>query len=306
MAVNVITILGPTATGKTRLAALLCSAFGGEIISCDSRQFYRGMDIGTGKDYADYFVDGNPIPCHLIDFLNPDDDYDVFHFQNDFRDAFTAIANRQHLPFLVGGSGLYLSSVLQEYRFVPVSFAGERFEELTALTEDELRQILLAKENRLHNTTDLIEKERLIKAILLAEAGPEHSSGLPKNTISPLILGIFPGREVVKERISRRLSQRLSEGMIDEVAGLLAGGVRPERLKFFGLEYRSITSFLEGEITRDEMQEQLRFAIFNFAKRQMTWFRRMEKQGVEIKWLQEPFYEHAFEEIQAAVTGKTR
>lgn len=303
MAANLITILGPTATGKTRLAARLCSAFGGEIISCDSRQFYRGMDIGTGKDYADYVVDGNLIPYHLIDFLNPDDDYDVFHFQNDFRNAFNAIAHRRRLPFLVGGSGLYLSSVLQEYRFVPVSFAGERFEELTALTEDELRQILLAKANSLHNTTDLIEKERLIKAILLAEAGPQCQTDRSTNTISPLVLGIFPGREVVKERISRRLTQRLSEGMIDEVAGLLAAGVRAERLKFFGLEYRYITSFLESEITRDEMEEQLRFAIFNFAKRQMTWFRRMEKQGVEIRWLKEPYFEHASSEIEMAVTG---
>ncbi len=293
MLYNLITILGPTASGKTSLAARLCANYDGEVISCDSRQFFRRMNIGTGKDYDDYIVDGKRITAHLIDFLEPADDYDVFHFQKDFAAAFEEITGRNKLPFLVGGSGMYLSSVLQSYRFVPADFDGERAKELALLDEDQLRAMLLHLSASLHNTTDLIEKERIIKAILVAEESARLTPGKQSADFEPLILGVFPDRATVKERISNRLEKRFSEGMIEEVEGLLNEGISPERLKFFGLEYKFITMYLGNELTLNEMKEKLRYAIFDFAKRQMTWFRRMEKQGVRINHLAEPFYENA-------------
>jgi tRNA dimethylallyltransferase len=301
MAFNLITLLGPTASGKTRLAALLCSRFQGEIISCDSRQFYRGMDIGTGKDYTDYLVGKIKIPSHLLDFLNPSEDYDVFHYQHDFTKVFRDIIDRKKLSFLVGGSGLYLSSILQQYRFAAVDLAGPRYQELSTFPDEVLRELLFKTTPTLHNTTDLIDRDRLIRAIIVAEGEKNRADTESSIQVSPLVLGIFPGREVVKQHIAARLKARLEkEGMIDEVAALLSSGISPERLKFFGLEYRYITSFLLGELSRAEMEEQLRFAIFNFAKRQMTWFRRMEKQGVQINWLVEPWLESAISLINSS------
>lgn len=298
---KLITILGPTATGKTRLAALLCSRFGGEIISCDSRQFYRGMDIGTGKDYQDYIVDGDKIPVHLIDFLNPDQDYDVFHFQNDFKRTFEQINARGNVPFLVGGSGMYLSAILQKYRFAQVDFSGCRYSELAAFPDAVLRDMLFKISPNLHNTTDSTDRERMIKAIIVAEGGQSSQSNTEDFT--PLVIGINPGREVVLEQIARRLKVRLETGMIKEVDDLLAAGIPPERLNFFGLEYRYITFYLTGELALSEMEEKLRYAINNFAKRQMTWFRRMEKQGLKINWLHEPYEDEGAAFISEFIAG---
>ena len=301
MLYNLITVLGPTASGKTKLATRLSAVFDGEIISCDSRQFFRRMNIGTGKDYEDYFTNGKKIPAHLIDILDPADDYDVFHFQRDFASAYKDIASRNKLPFLVGGSGMYLSSVLQSYRFVPVNFDSERAKALDILDEDQLRGILMKLSPSLHNTTDLIEKERIIKAILLAEESLRAEERKQESGLKSLTLGVFPDRAVVKERISRRLEKRFMEGMIEEVEGLLRDGISRERLKFFGLEYKFITLYLSEELSLPDMKEKLRFAIFDFAKRQMTWFRRMEKQGVLIHHLQEPYFENACMHIREAM-----
>ena len=293
---KLITILGPTACGKTRLAAQLCHHFNGEIISCDSRQFFRGMNIGSGKDYADLLVDDISIPIHLIDILNPSDEYDVFSYQKDFIQAFHKINSASKNAFLVGGSGLYLSAILQNYRFSKADFNSSRVDELNQLATEELVVHLKNISSQLHNSTDLIERERIIKAILIAESDNTAESAKISNFVSELtalVIGLNIDRALSKQIIAKRLSSRFEEGMIEEVQRLLAAGISPDRLKFFGLEYKFITSYLLSEITLDDMKEKLLFAIYNFAKRQMTWFRRMEKQGVKINWIDAPYYENA-------------
>ncbi len=283
---NLITVLGPTAAGKTAVAAHLAARTGGEIISGDSRQVYRGMDIGTGKDYDDYFVDGIEILSHLLDIEEPGNHYNVYRFQNDFAEAFSAIRARGKLPVLCGGSGLYLEAVLKDYKLIHVPPNRKLREELEGKSLDELTEILKSLKPELHNVTDVETDRRAIRAIeieMFARENPEAETTLPE--ITSLNIGIAVDRETRRRRISRRLKQRLEDGMLGEVQKLLDSGLTPKQLIYYGLEYKYLTLHLTGELTYDEMFEKLEIAIHQFAKRQMTWFRGMEKRGTKIHWI---------------------
>lgn len=283
---NLITVLGPTATGKTAVAAHLAAKINGEIISGDSRQVYRGMDIGTGKDYGDYFVDGIEIPSHLLDIENPGKHYNVYRFQNDFAEVFHDIHHRGKFPVLCGGSGLYLESVLKDYKLIHVPPNPQLRKELEGKSLDELVEILKNLKPRLHNKTDIETERRAIRAIeieMFARKNAEKETALPE--VTSLNIGIAVDRETRRERISRRLKQRLEEGMLDEVQNLLKSGLTPKQLIYYGLEYKYLTLHLTGELSRQEMFEKLEIAIHQFAKRQMTWFRGMEKRGTKIYWI---------------------
>lgn len=283
---NLITVLGPTATGKTAVAAHLAAKINGEIISGDSRQVYRGMDIGTGKDYGDYFVDGIEIPSHLLDIENPGKHYNVYRFQNDFAEVFHDIHHRGKFPVLCGGSGLYLESVLKDYKLIHVPPNPQLRKELEGKSLDELVEILKSLKPKLHNKTDIETERRAIRAIeieMFARENPEKETALPE--VISLNIGIAVDRETRRERISRRLKQRLEEGMLDEVQNLLKSGLTPKQLIYYGLEYKYLTLHLTGELSRQEMFEKLEIAIHQFAKRQMTWFRGMEKRGTKIYWI---------------------
>lgn len=282
---DLITILGPTASGKTRLAARLADSIGGEIISADSRQVYRGMDIGTGKDLSDYVVDGRTVPYHLIDIAEPGYKYNVFEFQRDFLAAYESIRSRRHIPILCGGTGLYLESVLRGFRLIPVPENPELREQLSTKNLAELTEIL-ASYKTLHNTTDVDTPKRAIRAIEIEEyyrRQPVESRTFP--SLHSLTLGVSISREQRRENISRRLRERMAEGMADEVRRLLHKGLAPEDLIYYGLEYKYVTLFVTGSIDADTMTRQLEIAIHQFAKRQMTWFRGMERRGVHIQWL---------------------
>ena len=282
---DLITILGPTASGKTRLAARLADSIGGEIISADSRQVYRGMDIGTGKDLSDYVVDGRTVPYHLIDIAEPGYKYNVFEFQRDFLAAYESIRSRRHVPILCGGTGLYLESVLRGFRLIPVPENPELREQLSTKNLAELTEIL-ASYKTLHNTTDVDTPKRAIRAIEIEEyyrRQPVESRTFP--SLHSLTLGVSISREQRRENISRRLRERMAEGMADEVHRLLHKGLAPEDLIYYGLEYKYVTLFVTGSIDADTMTRQLEIAIHQFAKRQMTWFRGMERRGVHIQWL---------------------
>ena len=282
---DLITILGPTASGKTRLAARLADSIGGEIISADSRQVYRGMDIGTGKDLSDYVVDGRTVPYHLIDIAEPGYKYNVFEFQRDFLAAYESIRSRRHVPILCGGTGLYLESVLRGFRLIPVPENPELREQLSTKNLAELTEIL-ASYKTLHNRTDVDTPKRAIRAIEIEEyyrQQPVESRTFP--SLHSLTLGVSISREQRRENISRRLRERMAEGMADEVRRLLHKGLAPEDLIYYGLEYKYVTLFVTGSIDADTMTRQLEIAIHQFAKRQMTWFRGMERRGVHIQWL---------------------
>lgn len=280
-----ITVLGPTASGKTPLAAQLALRLNGEIISADSRQVYRRMDLGTGKDLADYQIDGIQIPYHLIDICEPGTQYNVYEYQRDFTQAYLSIKQRNRLPVLCGGTGLYLESVLRGYRMdsVPeneplrLALADKSLEELTEM---------LKQYKTLHNKTDVDSVKRAIRAIEIAEYYQQHpvnQTDMP--AVESLVIGIDIPRELRRERITLRLKQRLQERMIDEVRSLLAEGIPPENLIYYGLEYKFLTNHVLGHLTEKEMYEQLEIAIHQFAKRQMTWFRGMERRGTHINWI---------------------
>jgi tRNA dimethylallyltransferase len=285
---NLIVILGPTASGKTRLAARLAARIGAELISADSRQVYRGMDIGTGKDLAEYIVDGVPVPYHLIDVAEPGHLFSVFEFQQRFYECFREIRARGRMPIVVGGTGLYIESVLREYRMLPVPENEALREELEALSMEELAARLLHLNPALHNTTDLTGRERLIRAIEIAEHTSRHGSTdvIERPDIVPLVIGVRWDRAVLRERITKRLRERLDQGMIEEVQRLRESGVSWERLDEMGLEYRYVSRCLRGEMTRDEMFKTLNIRIHQFAKRQDTWFRGMERRGISIRWIE--------------------
>jgi tRNA dimethylallyltransferase len=283
MPANLFVILGPTAVGKTKLAASLCAHFNGEVISADSRQVYKGMDIGTGKDISDYTIDGKLIPYHIVDILEPDQEYNLFLFKQDFYKAFNNILSRHKRPFLTGGTGLYLSAVVQNYQLNKADFTNG-INELQNKSLAELTDILFELNPKLHNTTDLLDKERIIRAIQIAQAEAETNES-PVEELKPFILGVRADREIVKKRITERLELRLENGMIEEVENLLAHGITYDKLIFFGLEYKFIALFLKGELTYNDMFQKLNSAIHKFAKRQMTWYRKMEKEGVVINWI---------------------
>ena len=282
---ELITILGPTASGKTALAAALAARLDTEIISADSRQLYRGMDIGTGKDLADYVVDGKSIPYHLIDICDPGYKYNVFEYQHDFFRVFTSLRDRGLVPILCGGTGLYIEAVLKGYKLLDVPPNPALRERLREKSLPEL-EILLASYKVLHNKTDVDSVQRAIRAIEIEEfyrtQAPDVREYAPLNS---LLVGVAIDRELRREKISMRLRARLDEGMVDEVRRILSNGVAPEDLIYYGLEYKFLTLYIIGKLTYEEMVSQLEIAIHQFAKRQMTWFRGMERRGCTIHWL---------------------
>ena len=286
---DLIAILGPTASGKTTLAAHLAAKLHTEIISADSRQVYRRMDLGTGKDLADYEVEGQPIPYHLIDIAEPGTKYNVFQYQQDFLRAYKDIADKGKLPIVCGGSGLYIESVLRGYRMEDVPENKALRQQLEGKSLAELTEIL--KQYRtLHNTVQTDTAKRAIRAIEIADFYEQH--GISQTAegnqplFHPLVVGVRIDRELRREKISRRLRQRLDEGMVDEVRNLLAEGIAAEDLIYYGLEYKFLTLYVIGQLSYEEMVSQLEIAIHQFAKRQMTWFRGMERRGVEIHWIE--------------------
>ena len=282
---DLIAILGPTASGKTPFAAALASELNTEIISADSRQIYRGMDLGTGKDLADYTVNGRQIPYHLIDIADPGYKYNVFEYQRDFLKAYEAIKQKGCLPVLCGGTGMYLESVLKGYKLMPVPENTELRTRLADKSLDELTAIL-SQYKTLHNSTDVDTAKRAIRAIEIEEyyaANPVAEREFPQ--LNSLIIGVDIDRELRREKITRRLKQRLEEGMVDEVRQLLAQGIPAEDLIYYGLEYKYLTLYAIGELSYEEMFSQLEIAIHQFAKRQMTWFRGMERRGFTIHWM---------------------
>jgi tRNA dimethylallyltransferase len=282
-AVPLICILGSTAAGKTRLAALVAAAIAGEVISADSRQVYRQMDIGTGKDLEDYVVDGHTVPVHLIDVADLGYEYNVYEFKCDCVAAIREIHSRGRIPILCGGTGLYLSAILQDYQLLSAPPDPVRQAELQALSTDQLVE-RLGSHGPLHNTSDVQDRRRLIRAIEIAEADP--TTRAPALALEASVFGIRWERRELRRRITQRLARRLQRGLIDEVQRLLDGGLTPDQLIFYGLEYRFVTQHLRGDITRDQMFDALNAAIHQFAKRQDTWFRRMERQGIDIRWLE--------------------
>ncbi len=295
-----ITILGPTASGKTPVAAHLAAEIGGEIISADSRQVYRRMDIGTGKDLADYIVDGRQIPYHLIDIREPGTKYNLFEYQQGFLDAYEDIRSRGAVPILCGGTGLYIEAVLKGYHLSPVpqnqelrdSLEGKSLAELTEM----LTELKAKTGSNMHNTTDVDSCQRAIRAIEIETYNLEHPT--PRRELPPvdsIIIGLDIDRELRREKITRRLKARLEERqqvgasagmtMVDEVKALLDEGIPADDLIYYGLEYKFVTEYLTGKTTYDEMVTRLEIAIHQFAKRQMTWFRGMERRGFHINWI---------------------
>lgn len=283
---DMVSVVGPTACGKTSLAVELALAVpGGEVISADSRQVYRGMDIGTGKDIAEYTRNGVTVPSHLLDIVDAGEKYNLFEFQCDFLAAYEDIRLRGAYPVMCGGSGLYIESVLKGYRLLPVPENPTLRAELETKSLEELTT-MLAGYRQLHNNTDTDSKKRAIRAIEIEEyylTRPAEEHYFPQ--INALTVGIMVDREVRRERISRRLHERLENGMVDEVRTLLDSGLEPEQLIYYGLEYKYLTLYITGAMGYDDMVRGLEIAIHQFAKRQMTWFRGMEKRGVAIHWL---------------------
>ena len=280
--IPLICILGPTAAGKTRLAAHVAATAIGEVISADSRQVYRHMNVGTGKDLADYVVDGRTIRAHLIDIVEPGYEYNVYEFKRDCVAAVREIHSRGHLPVLCGGTGLYLSAVLQDYQLLSAPPDPARRAELQATPTEQLIAELRSH-GPLHNRSDIDNRNRLIRAIEISEADP--AARAPSIELDSRVFGLHWERRVLRERITQRLAYRLEHGLLDEVRALLDRGLIHDQLVFYGLEYRYVTEHLRGDITRKQMFDTLNAAIHQFAKRQDTWFRRMERQGVEIHWL---------------------
>jgi len=285
---DLITILGPTASGKTGLAATLAAEIDGEIISADSRQVYRGMDLGTGKDLQDYSVEGKQIPYHLIDIADAGEEYNVYLFQKDFIKAYTKICMRGKKAMMCGGTGMYLESVLLNYELKEVAVNKDLRSDLEKLSDEELIQKLKTLRN-VHNVTDTEDRERLIRAVEIEEGKRQKAKGKTGKefpTFKHLVFGISVSREEIRKRITMRLKQRLDEGMLDEIRRLLDQGVTAQQLEFYGLEYKFLTQHVVGEINYNDMFQRLNTAIHQFSKRQMTWFRRMEKKGVQIHWIE--------------------
>lgn len=288
--IPMITILGPTASGKTDIAAHLAAELSAEIISADSRQVYRRMDIGTGKDLADYVVDGKPVPYHLIDIVEPGTKYNLFEYQRDFLEAYNDIRSRGKNVILCGGTGLYIESVLKGYRLIPVPENKELRRKLEGKSLLELTSILerLKAENNsnMHNSTDVDTSKRAIRAIEIEMAYKEaHIEERTFPKIDNVIIGVGIDRDLRRMKITRRLDQRLQDGMVDEVKSLLDSGIPADDLIYYGLEYKFVTEYILGKSTFEEMHRSLEIAIHQFAKRQMTWFRGMERRGFTIHWI---------------------
>ena len=286
MNVNLIVILGPTASGKTALAVKLAGDLGSEIISADSRQIYRGMDLGTGKDLSEYVVESVDVPYHLINIVDPDQDFSVFDYQQRFFQCFSEVSSRVTLPLLVGGTGLYLESVLQGYRMCEVHENQALRNELAGEGMDALVRRFLAIHSNVHNRSDLLDRTRLIRSIEIAEYSRNNASRPVLPEIKALVFGVRWERSLLRQRITERLRQRLADGMIEEVRALHASGISWERLHYFGLEYRYIGLYLQGVLDDETLFQTLNTKIHQFAKRQETWFRRMERRGTLIHWIE--------------------
>lgn len=282
---DLICILGPTATGKTRLAAILASFIKGEIISADSRQVYRNMNIGTGKDYKDYIIEDKQIPYHLIDLVPAGVEYNVYQYKNDFYKAYSAIKQRSNIPILCGGTGMYLESILKNYNLVKAPLNSELRESLKNKTFEELKTFLISFSPNIHNTTDTLSRDRLLRAIEIKEYSNNIRLEPQKTPLNSIVFGIKYERTKQRERISERLKIRLNEGMIKEVEDLILLGTSVDRLLSYGLEYRYITQYILKQLSYKDMYRLLEIAIHQFAKRQMTWFRRMEQNGINIHWI---------------------
>ncbi len=293
---KLIVIFGPTATGKTKLAARLASEFNGEIISADSRQVYRGMNIGTGKDYDDYVVQGKKIPYHLIDIAEPEEEFNLARFIEEFNFAYEKVAGRGKVPFLVGGTMLFIHAILKRYKLKKIDFNKKEIEKYENFSVEQLREKLLSRNPQLHNTTDLSDKERIIKALILAEAN--SAAEIEPIKTETLNLCVLPERGEIYNAIDKRLEQRLSEGMIEEVRQLLENGLPKSKLDFFGLEYRFIGEYLAGNLNYNDMKQKLASAIKKFAKRQITWIRKFEKEGFPIVYITKNNYDEAELEIK--------
>lgn len=282
---NLIVITGATAGGKTSVATNLASKINGEIISADSRQVYRGMNIGTGKDLDDFNINGIQIPYHLIDIAEAGSKYNVFEYRKDFFKVYSEIINRDSTPILCGGTGLYIDSVIKDYQLIKVPVNEKLREELKNLSIDQLEKILKKYKN-LHNRSDLDTTKRAIRAIEIAEYNSRNEN-IDDQTphINPIIFGILFSREERRQRITERLKYRLENGMIDEAKSLIDSGITYEDLEYYGLEYKFLSWYLSGKINYDEMYSQLNSAIHQFSKRQMTWFRKMEREGTKINWI---------------------
>ena len=276
-----ITLLGPTASGKTALAVALAKQLNGEIISCDSRQVFRGMDIGTGKDLDEY----QGLPYHLIDIKNPGEEYNLFEFAKDFSQSFTEISKRGNLPLLVGGTGMYLDATLRRYQLSSAPIDAELRATLQGLKHDELIERLNQLKPEQHNATDINDKERTIRALEIAIAEERGASTHRWPECASLVLGLQFPREMTRQRITTRLKQRLNEGMIEEVERLISGGVSHASLEHYGLEYRYLSLYLRGELSYNDMFQKLNGAIHQFAKQQEKWFRNIQKKGIDIHWL---------------------
>lgn len=282
---DMLVITGPTASGKTSLAAALACRLGGEVISADSRQVYRKMDLGTGKDYGDYIVNGRKIQCHLIDIVDPGYKYSVYEYQRDFTKVYQKLKDKNIFPVVCGGSGMYIDSIVSSYRMLEVPYNQELRRELESKSMEELSDILFSL-RKPHNITDLTDRERAIRAIEIERyhAAHENRPGSVHDA-KALLTGILFSRDESRNRISERLRDRLASGLVDEVKGLIEKGIDAETLIYYGLEYKYITIYLKGGLTYNEMFRKLETAIHQFAKRQMTWFRRMERQGVKMHWI---------------------
>ncbi|KXB39999.1 tRNA dimethylallyltransferase [Bacteroidales bacterium KA00344] len=285
-----ITILGPTACGKTELAAKLAAKLNAEIISADSRQVYRGMDIGTGKDLEDYMIHGQQIPYHLIDIAEPGSKYNLYRYQQDFHKVYQDIVNRGRVPILCGGTGLYIEAVLKGYALSTVPQNPALRAEMQEKTIEQLTQILTDLKQKsgsnMHNTTDIDSHQRAIRAIEIETYNLDHATEIRKlPAIHSIVVGINIDREERRQKITKRLKQRLEGGMVDEIRGLLDRGIPAEDLIYYGLEYKYVTEHVIGKLSYEEMFRQLEIAIHQFAKRQMTWFRGMERRGTTIHWL---------------------
>jgi tRNA dimethylallyltransferase len=282
---DILVITGPTATGKTRLAAMVADRMGGEVISADSRQVYRGMDIGTGKDLTDYIVNGRRVPVHMVDIVDAGYRFNVFEYQRDFLKVFEDISSRGVFPVVCGGSGMYVDSIVSGYRLVQVPVNAQLRALLAGRSLEELTEIL-SQYKSLHNKTDVDTVKRAVRAIEIADWYVHHPvDETPFPVKNPLVTAVFVDRETRRQRISERLRTRLEEGMIEEVQRLLAGGIHPDDLIYYGLEYKYITLYLMNRLSREEMIQKLEVEIHRFAKRQMTWFRGMERRGIAINWI---------------------